>query len=160
MIEDRNVWVNLKTKMGPISIAWGSKGLTRIALNESYQPIGKPSPRFEKFLDRLSDYLSGKRVEFNVPIDLSDHTPFRQEVLHACSKILYGETATYGDLAMEAGSPNAARAVGQTMAHNTIAIVIPCHRVLASSGIGGYMRDCPDGLEWKRYFLRLEGIRL
>jgi methylated-DNA-[protein]-cysteine S-methyltransferase len=58
------------------------------------------------------------------------------------------------------GRPRAARAVGQTMAHNTLPIVIPCHRVLSASGLGGFMQKCEGGIEWKRYLLGLEGIPL
>ena len=153
-----HIWVQLKTPLGPLSIGWGAHGLARILLNEAHSEAGHPDSRFRKFLTQIEAYLSGRKVDFKVPFDLSEHTPFRQEVLRACAKIPYGHTTTYGNLAYEIGRPNAARAVGQTMAHNTLPIVIPCHRVLSANGLGGFMQDCRGGLDWKRYLLRLEGL--
>ncbi|MCA9409689.1 MAG: MGMT family protein [Candidatus Omnitrophica bacterium] len=160
MNESDLIWVQLKTPKGPLSIGWGERGLTRITLNEGHPNTGQPKAKFDKFLGDLDDYLSGKKVRFKVPFDLSGHTPFREQVLRACAEIPYGRTVSYGDLAFEIGKPQAARAVGQAMAHNTIPIVIPCHRVLSSNGIGGFMQHCSEGLEWKRYLLGLEGVRV
>jgi len=88
-----------------------------------------------------------------------DHrtTSFQRNVIVAVRQLEYGETASYGDLAMRAGSPRAARAVGQVMATNRVPIIIPCHRVIASGGqLGGY--SAPSGLEMKRQLLALEGV--
>jgi methylated-DNA-[protein]-cysteine S-methyltransferase len=69
----------------------------------------------------------------------------------------WGETVTYGELADMVGAPRAARAVGNVMAHNPVPIVIPCHRVVAAGGIGGYG---VAGVETKRSLLALEGVRV
>lgn len=160
MTADHLTWTQLKTPLGPISVAWGGGKLQRILLNEGRPKSGTPDSKFSDFLGQLDDYLSGRKVKFRVPIDLSEHTPFRREVLLACSKIPHGQTRTYGDLAHEVGNPLAARAVGQAMAHNTLPLVVPCHRVLSSQGAGGFMGDFLGGLEWKRWLLQLEGVKL
>ena len=155
------IWARIRSEMGPISVGWGSRGLSRVLLNESYSPAHGANREFQEFLQLLERYLSGEKIDFKqVRRDLSCHTPFRQKVLCACATIPYGEVTTYGDLAKEVGSPYAARAVGQTMAHNTLPIVVPCHRVLASGGPGGFMGRFQGGLEWKRYLLGLEGYSL
>lgn len=113
-------------------------------------------PRFQK---RIRDYFDGKRVAFDVDVDVSAQSPFRQTVLEVCRRIPYGKTASYADLARAVGRPGAARAVGSTMAHNPLPLVIPCHRVLSSDGsIGGF--SSPHGIEEKKRLLRLEGTGL
>ena len=88
-----------------------------------------------------------------MPLDLAGLPPFHEKVLAAARRISYGRTATYGELAARAGSPRAARAVGQAMAHNPVPLIIPCHRVLAAGGrLGGY----GGGLDLKRRLLGLE----
>jgi methylated-DNA-[protein]-cysteine S-methyltransferase len=110
--------------------------------------------RFEKSAEReILEYLACRRREFTVPLDLAGLPPFHAKVLAAARRIPYGRTATYGELATRTGSPRAARAVGQAMAHNPVPLVIPCHRVLAAGGrLGGY----GGGLDLKRRLLDLE----
>ena len=82
-------------------------------------------------------------------------TPFGEKVLTACSKVGYGETLSYGELALLSGSPGASRAVGTVMSKNPLPIVVPCHRVISASGkIGGYT----GGLRKKRLLMAIEGI--
>ena len=88
--------------------------------------------------------------------DLQGHPPFFLRAWKALYTIPYGEARTYGQLAKAAGSPKAVRAAGQACAANPIMLFIPCHRVVAVSGIGGF----GGGLEWKKRLLALEGIRL
>ncbi len=104
----------------------------------------------------LLRYASGKKVDLNqIPIDKGQLTEFQQAVLHCVCAIEYGATISYGELAEQAGSPRAARAVGTFMSQNTIPLVIPCHRVVASTGkLGGY--SAPDGLSMKQRLLDLE----
>jgi methylated-DNA-[protein]-cysteine S-methyltransferase len=91
-----------------------------------------------------------------VPIVLTGLTDFQQRVVRECRRIPYGHTLAYGELAVRAGSPHAARAVGGVMARNRIALVIPCHRVVGSAGkLGGY--SAPDGIRMKTRLLELEG---
>ena len=111
-------------------------------------------------LTQLREYLDGTRTAFDLPLDISRLTGFRQRVLQETVKIPYGETATYGELARRAGSPNAARAVGGAMAANPIPLVIPCHRVLASDGsLHGYSGG-REGLPVKARLLTLEGVKV
>jgi len=102
----------------------------------------------------LNDYFSGKRVDFKRhDVNFTGYTSFQRRVLKATQRIPYGTVKSYGEVARAAGSPNAARAVGQVMAHNRTCIFIPCHRVVGSNGIGGWSGD----MRWKRDLLRLEG---
>jgi methylated-DNA-[protein]-cysteine S-methyltransferase len=79
-------------------------------------------------------------------------TPFAQRVREAMQTVPFGKTATYGELAAQAGSPGAARAVGQVCARNPLVFIVPCHRVLSTSGLGGFRL----GLTWKKRLLELE----
>ena len=98
--------------------------------------------------------------------DLSDCTVFERSVLTALAKVRHGSTVTYGELAAAIGSPRAARAVGGALGKNPIPLLLPCHRVLSASGIGGYgggagSRWRPGGkapLEFKRALLASEGV--
>ena len=93
------------------------------------------------------------RTEFDVSLDLDEATPFRRSVWSALLEIPYGETVSYGELARRLGLPTAARAVGAANGSNPISIIVPCHRVIGSSGdLTGYA----GGLERKRYLLRHE----
>ncbi len=99
------------------------------------------------------DYFSGRSRGFDFPLDLSKRTPFEKSVARATLKVPYGKTATYAEVARQAGHPGAARAVGGALGRNALAIVVPCHRVVAARGLGGYS----PGLELKLQLLRLEG---
>ena len=104
----------------------------------------------------LERYAVGQRVDFSkVAIDVPATTEFRRAVIRATREIPHGETISYGELASRAGRPGAARAVGTAMSSNRIPIVIPCHRVLASNGLGGY--SAAQGLDLKRRLLEMEG---
>ncbi|MEJ6510632.1 MAG: methylated-DNA--[protein]-cysteine S-methyltransferase [Actinomycetota bacterium] len=103
---------------------------------------------------QLREYFDGQRTDFNVPIDRSQRLGFRGEVLSALETVPFGSTITYGALATRAGRPNAARAVGTAMATNAIGIIVPCHRVLPSSGGVGQFGG---GVLAKEWLLRREG---
>ncbi len=107
-----------------------------------------------RLMKQLQDYLANKRTAFDVEIDLSWVTPFRRQVLLACAAVPRGQVATYADLARRVGSPNAARAVGNTMRTNPIPIVIPCHRIIGSDGS---LTGFGGGLDVKARLLRMEG---
>ncbi len=102
---------------------------------------------------QLERYFSGERVDFRcrVLLNVSD---FAARVLEEVKKIPYGSVATYGEIAEKLGT--SARAVGQALKRNPIPVIIPCHRVVARSGLGGYSA----GVEIKRWLLELEGVRL
>jgi methylated-DNA-[protein]-cysteine S-methyltransferase len=101
----------------------------------------------------LDEYFEGRRREFDLPLDLRV-APFHDDVLRELALVPYGQTETYGALAMRAGRPKAARAVGTIMNRNPIPIVLPCHRIVGANGsLTGYA----GGLDVKRRLLELEG---
>jgi methylated-DNA-[protein]-cysteine S-methyltransferase len=102
---------------------------------------------------QLEEYFAGERTGFDLPMEL-DGTEFQREVWAELSRIPYGETISYGELARRVGRPRGPRAVGQANGKNPIAIIVPCHRVVAGNGIGGY----GGGLPMKRALLTLEGV--
>lgn len=104
-----------------------------------------------KLISELDDYFVGKKVLFSVPLNLNNCTNYQKQVYEVLrERVKYGETITYQGLSkLAGGSP---RSVGQAMKRNPIAIVIPCHRVLSSIGLGGFY----GGLEMKKYLLSLE----
>jgi O-6-methylguanine DNA methyltransferase len=112
------------------------------------------SPRLmQPYVTELEEYFTGKRREFTFPLDLRG-TDFQLACWRALLKIPYGETRTYADIARAVGKPNAFRAAGMANNRNPIAIVVPCHRVIASDGtLCGY----GGGLDVKRKLLELEG---
>ena len=110
-------------------------------------------PILKETAAQLEEYFAGERTEFDVTMEL-DGTPFQREVWAELCRIPYGETISYGELARRVGRPRGPRAVGQANGRNPIPIIVPCHRVLASNGIGGY----GGGLKIKRALLALEGV--
>jgi methylated-DNA-[protein]-cysteine S-methyltransferase len=105
----------------------------------------------------LQAYFAGDLREFSVALDLGAMPPFTQRVLDACRRVPYGQTVSYGELAVCVGSPGGARAVGQAMARNPLPLAIPCHRVV---GRGGALTGFGGGLPLKASLLALEqGIR-
>lgn len=106
---------------------------------------------------RLQAYADGSRDDFrNVRLDLSGLSDFQRKVVERCRRIPFGQTMTYGQLAEQAGSPDAARAVGNVMAANPTPLVVPCHRVVAAGGkIGHY--SAGEGRRTKLRLLETEG---
>ena len=155
---------------GEIVFGVTDRGLRRLTLREKaglrrlmehaerYDLEPAENPRKTTAIKKqLLEYCQGRRKSFKLKLDVSYMPPFKQKVLLAAAKIPYGVVASYGDVARLAGSPGAARAVGQVMASNPIGIVIPCHRVIGSSGhlvgFGG-----GDSLKVKKWLLEKEGI--
>jgi methylated-DNA-[protein]-cysteine S-methyltransferase len=112
------------------------------------------APLLREAARQLGEYFDGQRREFSLPLDLSRLRPFQRGVLLALLQVPYGEVVTYGGLAVLAGYPGAARAVGGAMRGNPLPIVVPCHRVLPRSGGLGGFGGRPD---LKRRLLELEG---
>ncbi|HEX4484292.1 MAG TPA: methylated-DNA--[protein]-cysteine S-methyltransferase [Solirubrobacteraceae bacterium] len=105
---------------------------------------------------QLSEYFDGERTAFELALQAAG-TPFQREVWTRLAEIPYGETISYAELAASVERPQAFRAVGSANGANPIAIVVPCHRVITSSGnLGGYA----GGLDAKRTLLALEGVSL
>ncbi|HWH92570.1 MAG TPA: methylated-DNA--[protein]-cysteine S-methyltransferase [Baekduia sp.] len=123
---------------------------------------GRLSPRIlesPKRLDavrrELDEYFAGRRQDFDVPIDWTLYSDFGRRVLQATAAIPFGRTATYGEVAARAGNAKASRAAGRALGANAIPIVVPCHRVIGTSGkLTGYT----GGMHRKEALLRLEGI--
>jgi methylated-DNA-[protein]-cysteine S-methyltransferase len=114
---------------------------------------GDVPPVLKETATQLEEYFAGERTSFDVPMEL-DGTDFQREVWTELTRIPYGETISYGELARRVGRPSGPRAVGQANGRNPIPIIVPCHRVVASNGIGGY----GGGLKVKRALLAVEGV--
>jgi len=144
---------------GPLFFAASTKGLVRLEFEARVQRLNPSAIELEEsksvlasYLRELDQYFSGKRREFSLPLDLRG-TDFQLACWRALLEIPYGETRSYGDIAHAIGHPRAYRAVGMSNNRNPIAIVVPCHRVIASSGsLCGY----GGGLDLKRRLLDLE----
>ena len=109
------------------------------------------SPLLREACAQLDAYFTGKLQDFDLPLDLG--SGFQGQVRRAMAAIPFGQTRTYGDLAREIGMP--AQAIGQACGANPIPILIPCHRVLAATGLGGF--SAKGGVDSKVFLLRLEG---
>jgi methylated-DNA-[protein]-cysteine S-methyltransferase len=109
-------------------------------------------------LERLLEYADGYPTDFRqAPVAVGHLSAFQRRVVRACRSIPAGEQRSYGEVAALAGSPGAARAVGQVMASNRVPLVVPCHRVVAAGGrLGGF--SAPQGLAMKRRLLALERV--
>lgn len=147
--QDRCVW-RLVIGHRRVEDAWAS---LRRHLGE--EPLAESNwhPTLKK---RLTEFSAGKPVSFdNILVRTEQRTEFQKKVLIATRAIGFGETLSYGELATRVGSPRAARAVGTVMSSNTVPIIIPCHRVIASGGmIGGF--SAPQGISLKQRLLDLE----
>ena len=156
-----------QTACGWVGIASSPNGLLSLTLPEPTQeralkPLLEHWGKGQSYDDALDDlktklqqYFDGQRVLFDEPLDLRGATAFQRRVWSAVRDIPYGETRSYGQIAHQAGSPGAARAVGRAMATNPVPIVVPCHRVIGSNGD---LRGFGGGLDLKRRMLELEGM--
>jgi len=112
---------------------------------------------FRFVIDQLESYFAGERQSFDVPFELRG-TPFQKSVWQQLLTIPYGETRSYGQLALQIGNPAASRAVGAANGRNPLSLIVPCHRVI---GAGGTLTGYAGGLDCKNYLLQLEsGFRL
>ena len=151
------------TAIGPCTLAWTPTGIVRLRLlDESPSDApATPAPAWVKdAMRRIVAHLAGALDPLtDLPLDLSRVSPFARRIYAALRACPPGATVSYGELARQAGSPAAARAVGRAMATNPIPIVIPCHRVLAAGGRpGGF--SAPGALTTKARMLAIEGVEL
>jgi O-6-methylguanine DNA methyltransferase len=102
-------------------------------------------------IEAVKAALEGKQSSNKVKLDIK-HTAFQMKVWKGITKIPFGKTMTYGEVAVMTGCPGGSRAIGQTMARNPLPLIFPCHRVTAAGGLGGFS----GGLELKRYLLNRE----
>lgn len=150
------------SETGLVALEFDSRlpGQQTIRLNPRDQRRERSNVTFEpshaallQYSRQLAEYLAGKRRNFDFPLDLRG-TPFQIACWRALLEIPYGETRTYAEIARVVGNPTGFRAVGMANNRNPVAIVVPCHRVIASDGsLCGY----GGGLDIKRKLLQLEG---
>jgi methylated-DNA-[protein]-cysteine S-methyltransferase len=164
-----------ETAAGFCGIAWNDVGITRFQLPtrspEATKRLllrrapgmkpGAPTPEVDAAIAAVKRYFEGEETNFSgFKLDLGGQDPFFERIYEAARRVGWGHTTTYGALAKELGAgPEAARDVGQAMARNPVALIIPCHRVLAAGGkAGGF--SAPGGSASKRRMLALEGVHL
>jgi methylated-DNA-[protein]-cysteine S-methyltransferase len=164
-----------ETASGFCGIAWSNVGITRFQLPtrsaEAAERIlrrrapgaesGVPTPEVVEAIAAVKRYFEGEETDFSgFRLDLGDQDAFFKQIYAAARRVGWGRTTTYGTLAKELGAgPEAARDVGQAMAKNPVALIIPCHRVLAAGGkVGGF--SAPGGSAAKIRMLELEGVHV
>jgi methylated-DNA-[protein]-cysteine S-methyltransferase len=152
--------------LGPLLVATTEAGLVRVAfagqdhaavlagLAEQISPRVLQAPgRLDEVARELDEYFEGRRIIFDLPLDLRLAHGFRRDVLTHLRDIRYGATESYSAVAAATGHPNAARAVGSACRVNPLPIVVPCHRVVRADGTPG---EYAGGVEAKRRLLALE----
>jgi methylated-DNA-[protein]-cysteine S-methyltransferase len=147
---------NVKSPVGVWSVVGTDEGVSHIHLPQDELPASKgvaPKPVADT-VRQLQEYFSGSRRTFKVKLAAAEATDFQHDVWRALREIPYGQVRTYGDVADAVDRPRAHRAVGNANHANPWPIVVPCHRVVASGGLGGY----GGGDHVKRYLLGLEGV--
>ncbi len=150
--------MNVETPVGPFGVAGHDDALTAIFLpHERHRASKGVAPRaVAQATTQLEEYFAGARQRFQLTLADVEATGFQRDVWRALVAIPYGEVRSYAQVAESVGRPRASRAVGNANHVNRFPVVIPCHRVVASSGLGGY----GGGEEVKRYLLALEGVLL
>jgi len=167
-------WGALASPVGEVSVACNAAGVAKVRYGPppgygharpgaADGPVGQDGAgrHLGAALGQLTEYFAGQRRAFDLPVDWSGMSPVQRQVLPVLlASAGYGETVTYGELARRAGLADgstvpAARVAGQIMGSNPCAIVVPCHRVVASDGLGGYSGG--TGIEVKRWLLIFEG---
>lgn len=149
----------LNTPLGKVSVRVEDDRLCAIDIGDNSQPPhDKNNALLEQLRSELDAYFTDKRFRFSIPLDLHG-TAFQQRVWHALNRIPAGNTRTYGQLAKQLNS--SPRAVGNACRANPVPIVIPCHRVIAKQGIGGYDgQTSGTRLDIKRWLLKHEGVSI
>jgi len=175
MGQTRHHYLIFGTAGGFCGIAWNSVGITRFQLPTRTPEAAKrtllrrvrgaepgaPPPEVAEAVAAVKRYFEGEETDFSgFKLDLGRQDPFFERIYVAARQVGWGHTTTYGTLAKELGAgPEAARDVGQAMAENPVALIIPCHRVLAAGGkVGGF--SAPGGSAAKKRMLALEGVHL
>ncbi len=148
----------IESPVGPLTLAGNDKALTNLHMqNQSHPPKGRDAwvldeQAFPEVLDQIDAYFAGELTEFDVTLSL-EGTPFQRQVWSTLRGIPFGETVSYGEVAARIGRPAASRAVGLANGRNPVAIIVPCHRVVGSTGtLTGYAA----GLARKQKLLDLE----
>ncbi|MEO5968791.1 MAG: methylated-DNA--[protein]-cysteine S-methyltransferase [Bdellovibrionia bacterium] len=153
----------MQSKIGPLYLVASEVALQGVFWIEQAVPLAKglegPSPQAKilaRAVRQLNEYLDGKRREFDLPLNATG-TDFQKQVWKELSRIPYGKTRSYRDIAQKIENDKAVRAVGTANGRNPLSIIVPCHRVIAADGtLGGYA----GGLEIKIQLLELEARSL
>ena len=170
--QDRPLAVALldKTPAGSIVLAASEKGLAYLSfqrmqdfqamlMDENRLPDSRAQEIAHAAIRQVQEYFDHRRKAFDLPLDLDGMPDFRRKVLTETARIPYGTTLSYGEVAACIGQPKAARAVGGALARNPLALVIPCHRVVAGDGsMHGF--SAAGGIATKVILLRLEGLAI
>jgi methylated-DNA-[protein]-cysteine S-methyltransferase len=151
----------LKSRIGPLYLVASKDGLRGVFFNKqrvtTAKVLGSSRPEekiLRKTAGQLDEYFDGRRKKFDIPFNLSG-TNFQKRVWKELSRIPFGKTVSYRDIAGKIKNPKAQRAVGSANGKNPACVIIPCHRVIAADGsIGGYS----GGIAIKQQLLKLEGI--
>lgn len=159
-----------ETAVGRCGVVWGEDGIVGVQLPERSPAAttarqrgrwpaarpGEPPPAVAKAIADMTALLEGEDVDLgHVEVDLKHVPEFHRRVYELARAIPRGETLTYGEVATRLGEPGAARAVGQALGRNPVPIVVPCHRVVAASGLGGFSAE--GGAATKARMLSIEG---
>ncbi len=137
--------------IGMLEIEISDQSLLKLKKSNTKKEHISKDPVTLQVLDQLQEYMNGRRAMFSLPLRV-EGTLFQRAVWDGLMKIPAGETRTYGELAAMIGKPKAARAVGNALNKNPVCIVVPCHRVTSSTGLGGYAY----GTAMKKKLLNLE----
>lgn len=158
-------WAWIGTPVGRVAVGCSGDGVAQVRYGNPAAPgaIGDgPGQKLAGLArQQLTEYFCGQRTAFDLPLDWSATAGPQREVLKLLAETVgYGQTTTYGELASRSGLTAGdgslrARVVGQIMGSNPLPVIVPCHRVLASDGLGGYSGGA--GTEVKRWLLILEG---
>lgn len=141
------------SSIGIIRLNGNGKIITSLDLNVSSFEASDSWEVFSVAKKQFTEYFNGERKVFDLPVNPSG-TDFQLSVWEQVSRIPYGHTLSYGEIARLLGKPDACRAVGNAVGANPLPVIIPCHRVVATNGIGGF--SC--GLNIKKQLMRIENI--
>lgn len=151
--------MKIETPIGPLWLDADQKGLTAVSFERISENEEANAQILSLAKQQLEEYFSGERHVFDVPLSFQRGTDFQQKVWRVLTRIPYGQSHTYKQVAQAIGQPKAARAIGQANRLNPLPIVIPCHRVIGQNGqLTGYMGKAENGLVIKRQLLVLENI--
>ncbi|PSU33680.1 methylated-DNA--[protein]-cysteine S-methyltransferase [Photobacterium lutimaris] len=142
----------INTPIGWLNVLASAKAITAIEFAADPELQQQPSETTEQCCQQLTEYFNGQREQFDVELAMTG-TAFQKTVWQALNGIGYGDTCSYGDIANDIGNPKAVRAVGAANGKNPVPIIVPCHRVIGSSGkLTGYA----GGLDIKVWLLEHE----
>ncbi|GGD87769.1 methylated-DNA--[protein]-cysteine S-methyltransferase [Microbacterium murale] len=150
----------LSSPVGHLTVMSSGEAITRVAWRSGSSDNDSPhDPLLIEALRQLRAYFDGRLTRFDLPFDLGSQTDVTRAVLTTLAETVdHGQSVTYGELAARSGTSIPARGVGAVMGANPIPIIVPCHRVVASDGLGGYSGgDSGQGLLTKRWLLEFEG---